>query len=107
MLQAARTAEDIVARTFSGIYHIDRAIFSASATAEQRLAAARVRLPTSLAGAGLRSMVTISLAAYFASLRAVASSTFYSGKGAMPKPVKKSRYLGERLFLPQQILSAR
>jgi len=66
---AARSADNIVAHTFCAVFH---SIFGTSATAEQRLAAARVRLPTSLAGVGLRSMVTISRAAYFASLRAVA-----------------------------------
>ena len=69
LLPAARSADN---RTFSAVFHIDSAIFAASATAEQRLAAARVRLPTSLADVGLRSMVTISRVAYFASLRAVA-----------------------------------
>ena len=47
-------------------------IFTAAATAEQRRAAARARLPTSMAGMCLRSMVTISSAAYVALLRAVA-----------------------------------
>ncbi len=48
--------------------------FLAGATAEQRLAALRTHLPTSLGGIGLRSMTIISNAAYFASMRAVAPS---------------------------------
>ena len=58
LLSAARSADNIVARTFCAVFHVNHSIFGSSATAEQRLAAARVRLPTSLAGVGLRSMVT-------------------------------------------------
>jgi hypothetical protein len=74
LLPAARAADELVARTFCQVYHINTAIFLAGATAEQRLAALRTHLPTSLGGIGLRSMVTISNAAYFASVRAVAPS---------------------------------
>ncbi len=72
LLPAARAADDLAARTFCRVYHINTAIFLAGATAEQRLAALRTHLPTSLGGIGLRSMATISNAAYFASVHAVA-----------------------------------
>ena len=38
LLPAARAADDLVARTFCQVYHINPAIFLAGATAEQRLA---------------------------------------------------------------------
>ena len=74
LLPAARAVDDMIAHTLCAVFHIDPAIFTAAATSEQRLAAVRARLPTSLQGAGLRSMVTTSQAAYVASLRAVAPS---------------------------------
>ena len=74
LLPAARAVDDMVAHTLCSAFHLDPVIFSAAATAEQRFAAARARLPTSLKGVGLRSMVTTSNAAYVASMRAVAPS---------------------------------
>jgi hypothetical protein len=52
------------------------------------LAAARVRLPTSLAGVGLRSMVTINEAGYFASVRAVAPFIAKSSSPAARAAIK-------------------
>ena len=98
LLPAARAADDLVARTFCQVYHINTAIFLTGATAEQRLAALRTHLPTSLGGIGLRSMVTISNAAYFASVRAVAPSILAA---ALPEtaavhsfPTRRSSDLG-------------
>ncbi len=54
------------AGAFSTIYSVDRDVFAAGATAEQRPAAARVHLPTFMAGCGLCSAVTTSDAAYVA-----------------------------------------
>jgi hypothetical protein len=71
-LPAARRVDVLLEGAFSTIYSVNRDVFTAGATAEQRLAAARVHLPTSLAGCGLRSAVTTSDAGYVAAWRAVA-----------------------------------
>jgi hypothetical protein len=65
-------ADDLCASTFSVIYAINRGIFNLDASAEQRFAATRVCMPTSLNGCGLRSAVTTSEAAYVACWRAAA-----------------------------------
>ena len=89
LLPAARSADNIVAHAFCSVFHINTAIFTASATADQRLAATRVRLPTSLSGVGLRSMTVISTAAYFASLRAVAPAIAVSSSPAAAAALDK------------------
>jgi hypothetical protein len=71
-LPAARRADVLLEGAFSAIYSVSRNIFGVGATAEERLAAARVHLPTSLEGCGLRSAVTTSDVAYVAAWRAVA-----------------------------------
>ena len=46
---ALKRADDLCATAFCTIYSVDRAIFNTGASAEQRFAAARVRLPTTIA----------------------------------------------------------
>jgi hypothetical protein len=65
-LASARRVDVLLEGAFCTIYSVRRDIFAAGATAEQRLAAARVHLPTSLVGCGLRSAVTTNDAAYVA-----------------------------------------
>jgi hypothetical protein len=69
---ALKRADDLCATAFCTIYSVDRAIFNTGASAEQRFAAARVRLPTSMLGCGIRSAVATSDAAYVACWRSVA-----------------------------------
>jgi hypothetical protein len=87
LLPAARRVDDLVAHAFCAAFSINAAIFTAAATAEQRFAAARVRLPTSLNGCGLRSAVTTSSAAFLASLRAVAPAIAAASSPAAQKAV--------------------
>ena len=82
LLPAARRADDLLATAFSSIYSIDRRIFTASASAVDRLAAARVRLPISLGGCGIRSAIATSEAAYVACVRAVAPSIVAASSNA-------------------------
>jgi hypothetical protein len=72
LLRAATRADEILADAFCAIYDISTSVFRVSAPAAHRLAAARVRLPTSLAGCGLRSAVNTSAAAYLAAWRSAA-----------------------------------
>ena len=106
LLPAARAADDLVARAFCSVFHINTAIFSACATAEQRLAATRARLPTSLSGAGLRSAVTISNAGYFASLRAVAPAIAASSSPAAAAALRNLSAETERDPLAPPMLRA-
>jgi len=71
-LPALKRADDLCAAAFCTIYSVNRAIFDPEAPAEQRFAATRVRLPTSLQGCGIRSAVATSDATYVACWRSVA-----------------------------------
>jgi hypothetical protein len=82
LLPAARRADDLLGTAFSSIYSINRGIFTASASAADRLAAARVRLPISLGGCGIRSAIATSEAAYVACMRAVAPSIVAASSNA-------------------------